>query len=160
MWKPGLAIALVAVLLDQASKYYFHDLLVVQGRRVIEILPFFNLVTVWNYGVSFGMFNNGSSAQALIFVALSLAIVTALVIWLRRVTQIWVAIALGLVIGGALGNVIDRLRLGHVVDFVLVYWRDWSWPAFNVADSAICVGAALLLVAGLRGERERKAAGA
>jgi signal peptidase II len=146
MWKQGLAIALVAVLLDQASKYYFHDLLVVQGRRVIEILPFFNLVTVWNYGVSFGMFNNGSSAQALIFVALSLAIVTALVIWLRRVTQIWVAVALGLVIGGALGNVIDRLNYGAVFDFLDVHAFGWHWPAFNVADSSIFVGVVLLLI--------------
>jgi signal peptidase II len=146
MLKLGLGVALASALLDQATKYYFHDLLVVQGKRVIEILPFFNLVTVWNYGVSFGMFNNGSSAQALIFVALSLSIVAALVVWLRRVDQTWVAASLGLVIGGAVGNVIDRLVYGAVFDFLDVHAFGWHWPAFNVADSAITVGVALLVI--------------
>jgi signal peptidase II len=146
MLKLGLGVAVAVAILDQAVKYYFHDLLVVQGRRLIEILPFFNLVTVWNYGVSFGMFNNGSSAQALIFVALSLAIVAALVVWLRTVTQPWVGAALGLVIGGALGNVIDRLIYGAVFDFLDIHAYGWHWPAFNVADSAISVGVALLLI--------------
>ncbi len=146
MLKLGLGVAIVAAFLDQASKYYFHDLLVVQGKRFIEILPVFNLVTVWNYGVSFGMFNNGSSAQALIFVALSLAIVCALVVWLRRVDQSWVALSLGLVIGGAIGNVIDRLVYGAVFDFLDFHVAGWHWPAFNVADSAITVGVALLLI--------------
>lgn len=146
MLKLGLGVAVAVAILDQAVKYYFHDLLVVQGRRLIEVLPFFNLVTVWNYGVSFGMFNNGSSAQALIFVALSLAIVAALVVWLRSVTQPWLGVALGLVIGGALGNVIDRLVYGAVFDFLDVHAFGWHWPAFNVADSAISVGVALLLI--------------
>jgi signal peptidase II len=144
--KLGLSVAAIALILDQASKVFFYDLLVVQGRRAIEILPFFNLVTVWNYGISFGMFNTGSPGGSIIFVGLALAIVVALVLWLRSVTSPLVAAALGLVIGGAIGNVIDRLRFGAVFDFLDFHVAGWHWPAFNVADSAICVGVVLLCI--------------
>ena len=144
--KLGLAVAVAALALDQASKLYFYDLLVAEGRRAIEVLPFFNLVTVWNYGISFGMFNNGSPAGSIVFVALALAIVVALLIWLRSVTSPLVAVALGMVIGGAIGNVVDRLRFGAVFDFLDFHIAGWHWPAFNVADSAICVGVVLLCI--------------
>ena len=144
--KLGLAVAAVAVVLDQASKFFFHDLLVTGGSRAIEVLPFFNLVTVWNYGISFGLFNTGSAGGSVIFVGLALAIVVALLIWLRSVTAPLIAVALGLVIGGAIGNVIDRLRFGAVFDFLDFHVAGWHWPAFNVADSAICVGVFLLCI--------------
>src|SRR6185369_9688901 len=136
------AVAAIALVLDQATKFFFHDLLVVGGPRAIEVLPFFNLVTVWNYGISFGLFTSGS----VVFVGLALAIVVALLVWLRSVTAPLIAVALGLVIGGAIGNVIDRLRFGAVFDFLDFHVAGWHWPAFNVADSAICVGVFLLCI--------------
>lgn len=142
----GLAVALAALVLDQASKFYFYDLLVAGGRRAIDVLPFFSLVTVWNYGISFGMFNTGSASGSIIFVGLALVIVVALLIWLRSVTSPLVAAALGMVIGGAIGNIIDRLRFGAVFDFLDFHVAGWHWPAFNVADSAICVGVFLLCI--------------
>jgi signal peptidase II len=144
--KLGLIVAAIALVLDQATKLFFYDLLVTQGHRAIEVLPFFNLVTVWNYGISFGMFNSGSAGGSVIFVGLALAIVVALLVWLRSVTTPLVAAALGLVIGGAIGNVIDRLRFGAVFDFLDFHVAGWHWPAFNVADSAICIGVFLLCI--------------
>jgi signal peptidase II len=144
--KLGLLIAAIALALDQATKLYFYDLLVADGRRAIEVLPFFNLVTVWNYGISFGMFNSGSAGASIIFVILALAIVAALLFWLRSVTALLVAVALGLVIGGAIGNVVDRLRFGAVFDFLDFHVAGWHWPAFNLADSAITVGVVLLCI--------------
>jgi signal peptidase II len=144
--KLGLAIAAAALVLDQITKLYFYDLMVGGGSRAIEVLPFFNLVTVWNYGISFGMFNNGSAGPAIIFVVLALAIVAALMFWLRSVSHPLVATALGLVIGGAVGNVIDRLRFGAVFDFLDFHIGGWHWPAFNVADAAISIGVVLLCI--------------
>ncbi len=144
--KLGLIIAAIALALDQASKFFFYDLLVTQGYRAIEVLPFFNLVTVWNYGISFGMFNSGSAGGSIIFVGLALAIVVALLVWLRSAASALIAAALGLVIGGAVGNVIDRLRFGAVFDFLDFHVAGWHWPAFNVADSAICIGVLLLCI--------------
>jgi signal peptidase II len=144
--KLGLAVAAAALALDQITKLYFYRLLVEGGRRAIEVLPFFNLVTVWNYGISFGMFNDGSAGASIVFVALALAIVVALLLWLRSVGHPLVATALGLVIGGAVGNVIDRLRFGAVFDFLDFHLSDWHWPAFNVADAAISIGVVLLCI--------------
>lgn len=144
--KLGLVAAAAVVILDQATKHFFYNLLVVEGRRAIEVLPFFNLVSVWNYGISFGLFNNGSSGGSIIFVGLAAAIVVALLLWLRSAPSLLVAVALGLVIGGAIGNVIDRLRFGAVFDFLDFHVAGWHWPAFNVADSAICVGVFLLCI--------------
>jgi signal peptidase II len=144
--KLGLSVAAAALVLDQVTKLYFYDLLVASGRRGIEVLPFFNLVTVWNYGISFGMFNNGSAEASIIFVVLALAIVVALLMWLRTAGHPLVAAALGLVIGGAIGNVIDRLRFGAVFDFLDFHIGGWHWPAFNVADSAITIGVVLLCI--------------
>jgi signal peptidase II len=144
--KLGLTAAAIALVLDQVSKFALYDLLVAKEQRAIEVLPFFNLVTVWNYGISFGMFNSGSASGSIIFVGLALAIVVALLVWLRNVTTPLVAAALGLVIGGAIGNVIDRLRFGAVFDFLDFHAAGWHWPAFNIADSAICIGVFLLCI--------------
>lgn len=154
MLRLGLVIAVMIVALDQATKLYFFDLLSGADRRMIEVLSFFNLVTVWNYGISFGMFNTGSAGNALILVALALAIVVALVIWLKTATHALIGVALGLVIGGALGNIIDRLRFGAVFDFLDFHAFGWHWPAFNVADSAITVGVVLLCIDALFGAKQ------
>lgn len=142
----ALGLAAAVIIADQASKAWLFRYLSESGRHMIEVLPFFNVVTVWNYGVSFGMFNTGSRAGSWAFVGLALAIVVVLAIWAARSVRLLPACALGLVIGGAIGNVIDRLRLGAVFDFLDVHVAGWHWPAFNVADSAITVGVILLLL--------------
>lgn len=142
----GLGLAVLAVILDQVTKFWFFRFLVEGGRGAVEVLPFFNLVTVWNYGVSFGMFNSGSSAAAWIFAVLALAIAAALAVWLLRTDRPLIAAALGLVVGGAVGNVVDRVRFGAVFDFLDFHAFGWHWPAFNVADSAITIGVAALFI--------------
>jgi signal peptidase II len=122
--------------------------------RFIEVTDFFDIVLVWNRGVSFGMFNNDAGLNGLLFSLLAAVIVVALLVWLRRAASPLIVIAIGLVIGGAVGNVIDRLRLGAVVDFLDFHLGSWHWPAFNVADAAICVGVGLMIVDGLLTRRE------
>ena len=153
MLRLGLAVAAVTLVADQVTKLYFYDLLVIGGVRFVEVLPFFNLVTVWNYGVSFGMLTNDSQIGPWLFVAVALAIVAALFTWLRRAATRMVAIALGMVIGGAIGNVIDRLTYGAVFDFLDLHAFGWHWPAFNLADSGISIGVILLLADGLLGDK-------
>jgi len=153
----GLALALAIVLLDQLTKFWLYQYLVVDGVHAVTVLPFFNLVTVWNYGVSFGMFSTGVASTAWIFSLLALAISVALAIWLLRSDRVLLTVSLGLIIGGAIGNIIDRLRFGAVFDFLDFHAFGWHWPAFNVADSAITIGVAVLFVDSLFGEgRESK----
>lgn len=120
-----------------------------------EVLPFFNLAMVWNYGVTFGLFSQDSAWPLIIFSAL---IVLVLVVWLFKVpmSDKFVIIGLSLVIGGALGNIADRVRYGAVVDFLDFHLGGWHYPAFNVADMAIVLGIAILLYDGLILERKRE----
>jgi signal peptidase II len=145
MLRLGLVVAGTVVVLDQLTKWAILTWL----ERAIALTPFFNLVVVWNRGVSFGMFDSDGALAPWLLSGLALAVVAALLIWLRQVEHPLPAVALGLIIGGAVGNVIDRVRFGAVIDFLDVHAMGWHWPAFNVADSAICIGAALLLVDGL-----------
>lgn len=141
----GLNIALVVVLLDQLSKYYMlHGVL--GENAVIVITPVFNLVRAWNTGVSFSMFNNYGSLGAWMLSGTALLIVGFLLYWLKNETSRLSQAALGMIIGGAIGNVIDRVRLGAVFDFLDFHVADSHWPAFNLADSFICVGAAVLIL--------------
>ncbi|MCB1556607.1 MAG: signal peptidase II, partial [Alphaproteobacteria bacterium] len=116
----------------------------------------FNLVLVWNKGISFGMFTQHGDYGPYILSALSLAIAGFFLIWLLRTTNRRLALSIGLVIGGAIGNVIDRLRFGAVVDFLDFHWKDWHYPAFNVADSAIVIGIAFIVLDGLLWEPKRR----
>jgi signal peptidase II len=145
MLRQGLAIAGLVVVLDQLTKWAILTWL----ERAIALTPFFNLVLVWNRGVSFGMFDSASRLGPWVLSGLALAVVVLLLGWLRRADHPLTAAGLGLIIGGAIGNVIDRVRFGAVIDFLDFHALGWHWPAFNVADSAICVGALLLLVDGL-----------
>jgi signal peptidase II len=144
----GSILAGVTILADQASKWWLLSGLM-QQPRVIEITPFFNLVTAWNRGVSFSLLHTDSASGPFILSAISVIISIVLAIWLLRVGKPLAAVGIGLVIGGALGNVIDRLRFGAVFDFLDVYWGNYHWPAFNLADSAITTGVVLLLLDGL-----------
>ena len=141
----GLIVAAPVVAVDQASKWVIVDV-VMQPPRVIEVTGFFNVVMVWNRGVSFGLFSGGQEAMRWVLVALALAITVALVHWLRRIDRRFLALSIGLVIGGSIGNVIDRVRFGAVADFLDVHLFGYHWPSFNVADSAIPVGVAILLI--------------
>jgi signal peptidase II len=151
----GLAAAISVVVLDQLSKAavrgYFAGYAVGEHENVTS---FFNIVLIYNRGMSFGLFNSSGGLNALLFSLVAAAIVAVLIYWLSRVESPLLAVAIGLIIGGAIGNVIDRIRFGAVVDFLDFHVGFWHWPAFNVADSAICVGVAVMLLDGLLLRRE------
>ncbi|MEX0693961.1 MAG: signal peptidase II [Rhodospirillales bacterium] len=144
----GALIAVVVLILDQASKFWIlYD--VMQPPKVIEVTPFFNIVLAWNRGVSFGMFNNLGDFGPYLLTGLAVVIILVLAFWLWRANSRLSAVSLALIIGGAVGNVIDRLQYGAVVDFLDFHGFGYHWPAFNVADSAICVGATMLVLESL-----------
>jgi len=148
----GLVAALIVAVADQVSKLWILDLFA--GRpAAIEVAPFFNLVLTWNRGMSFGLFNNDSVLNAAVFTVIAAVIVTGLVLWLRRVEQTLLALAIGMVIGGAIGNVIDRLSRGAVVDFLDFHLAGWHFYVFNLADAAISVGVGLMLIDSLLVQR-------
>jgi signal peptidase II len=145
-----LVAALVVVLaLDQATKLFVR--LVLADDLPLEVTGFFNLVLAYNRGVSFSLFTNDSSLGPYLFAALSLAIAGGLIWWALRQGRLLYAVLAGAIAGGALGNIVDRLYLGAVVDFLDFHAFGWHWPAFNVADSAIVLGVLVLLADGLFG---------
>ncbi|GEO81735.1 signal peptidase II [Pararhodospirillum oryzae] len=143
-WRLGLGAAALVLVLDQLSKVWILTQ-VMTPPRVIELAPFANLVLVWNTGVSFGIMNDQGAWNAWILSGVSLAITAGLMVWLRRAENRFQGLLLGLVIGGALGNMVDRLRHGAVTDFIDLHGFGYHWPAFNVADAAISTGAVLLI---------------
>jgi lipoprotein signal peptidase len=155
MWL-GLAVAVVVALADQAAKLWVLNYFDTHpGQGLVPVAATFNLVLTMNRGMSFGLFNDGT-VNALIFTALAAAIVAALLVWLARTGDMLLRCAIGLVIGGALGNVADRLARGAVVDFLDFHIGAVHWFAFNLADAAISVGVALMVIDGLRGRREAR----
>ncbi|MHC8510097.1 MAG: signal peptidase II [Rhodospirillales bacterium] len=149
LWRTrALVLAGAVIAADQISKIVM--MRVLDGASpAIEVTPFFNLVTAWNRGVSFGLFNSEGPWNAVIFSVLAAVIVLVLLVWLFRGAESLTAAAIGLIIGGAAGNVIDRLRFGAVFDFLDVHAFGWHWPAFNIADAAITIGALALVWDGL-----------
>lgn len=148
----GLLIALAVVIADQAVKLWIVNGVMVPPH-VIEVTSFFSIVLVWNRGASFGFLNTHAPWTRYLLVAVAFAICAALLVWLRKARGRWLATGLGLVIGGALGNVVDRISHGAVVDFLDFHVAGYHWPAFNVADSAISVGVVMLVLDGLIGAR-------
>ncbi len=146
----GLVAAPIAAIIDQASKAWALDALWPPYSEGIALLPMLNLRLGFNTGVTFGMFAESAAGAVWLLVAISLGVVTILARWLWRTTSRSEAAALGLVIGGAIGNIADRLRIGAVVDFIDAHYAGWHWPTFNMADVAIVCGVALLVLAGLR----------
>lgn len=138
----GLWVALATLAADQYSKWYLVKHLLSPERPVIEVASFFRVVMVWNHGISFGMF--AALRQPVVLVGVSLLVVGILLVWLHKNDSKLVSAALGLVIGGAVGNMADRLHYGAVVDFLDFSLGSYHWPAFNVADSAIFIGVVLL----------------
>jgi signal peptidase II len=155
----GLAAAAIVLAADQASKWYVRDVLHLPERGTLPVLPVLNLTMVWNRGVTFGLLDAAGPWAAPLLVLGALAIVAALGVWLWRAERWPVAAALGAIAGGAVGNVIDRLRFGAVVDFIHAHAFGWSWYVFNVADAAIVCGVAVLILDGMRG-RDTHLAGA
>jgi signal peptidase II len=150
MIRRGLIVAIIVAVCDQLAKLGIVALFADRPfGSTIRLTPFFNLLLTHNAGITFGMFNNGETANALIFSGLALVVVLVLVNWLRRVETVFLAVSIGLIIGGAAGNVTDRLIAGSVVDFLDFHLGSWHWPAFNVADSAICLGVIAMLLEGL-----------
>lgn len=141
----GLFVALVAFIADQLSKYYVFRF-AVQNGSPFEVCDFFNIVAAFNKGVSFSMLNGGGLWGRVALTLFALAVVFFLLHWMKDEKSAFVRISLGLIVGGALGNVADRLRLGAVYDFLDFHYQEYHWPAFNVADSFICIGAFLIVV--------------
>jgi lipoprotein signal peptidase len=157
----GVVAGLSVLVADQASKAWVLNGLRLPELGSVDLLPMLSLTMVWNRGITFGLFNGagGGVAEAVVLGAIALAVVVALAMWLRRAESRLVALALGSIAGGAVGNVIDRVRFGAVVDFIHAHAFGWSWYVFNVADAAIVCGVAALVLDGWR-DRQRLAANA
>lgn len=149
-----LWLAVVVFILDQATKWL--AVAYIGPRGIVNVLPFFDLVLVHNTGAAFGFLSQAGGWQNIFFVAVAIVISSVILVMTYRLgaKDRLLAVALMLVLGGALGNLVDRLRLGYVIDFLDVYYGAWHWPAFNVADSAITIGALLLILDafGVRGQ--------
>lgn len=148
-----LRLSALVIALDQVGKYLISSSM--QLHESIEIAPLFNLTLLHNTGAAFSFLSGAGGWQRWFFTVIALGISAVIVLWLKRLPAAdkWQAAALSLIMGGALGNVIDRVRFGYVVDFLDFYYRQWHWPAFNIADSAITVGVAILVLVTLRGSK-------
>jgi len=152
-----LVVSLLVVVLDQLAKGSVIDGLSLYQR--IEVLPVLDLVRLHNTGAAFSFLSGASGWQNLFFSGMAVVVSTVIVVWMVRTPRSGYAsllLGLALVLGGAVGNLIDRAVYGHVIDFILVHYGDWSFPAFNVADSAITCGAALVILDSVVLERRRR----
>jgi len=145
-----LMLALVVVVLDQLTKFGASAAL--NYAEPVAIFPGLNFTLAHNTGAAFSLLSDASGWQRWFFAAIALVVSVVITAWLRQIDdeERWLPLALSLILGGAIGNFIDRLNLGYVVDFIQVYYKTWYWPAFNIADSAICVGAVVLVLSGWR----------
>lgn len=145
LWLSALVIGL-----DQLTKWLANTSLA--PHEPVAVLPGFNLTLMFNTGAAFSLLGDAGGWQRWLFTGLAVVASVVLVLWLRRLQagQALLAVALALILGGAVGNLIDRVVFGHVIDFLDLYWRHHHWPAFNVADSAITVGAVLFLLDSFR----------
>jgi len=141
-----LGLSLLVIILDQVSKLAISGTM--QLYQSIPVMPFFKLTYVHNTGAAFSFLSEAGGWQRWFFAALALVISGVIAVWLARLKhdETLLAVALSLVLGGAIGNLIDRLVYGYVIDFLDVYYQTWHWPAFNVADSAITIGVILMLM--------------
>nr|WP_314533508.1 signal peptidase II [uncultured Pseudomonas sp.] len=141
-----LVLSLLVLVIDQVSKAHFEGSLQM-FQQIVVIPDYFSWTLAYNTGAAFSFLADGGGWQRWLFALIAVVVSAVLVVWLKRLGRddIWLAVALALVLGGALGNLYDRIALGHVIDFILVHWQNrWYFPAFNFADSAITVGAIML----------------
>jgi signal peptidase II len=143
---PWLWLSLVIFVVDQASKFWFDNNLTMY-QQIVIIPDYFSWTLLYNTGAAFSFLADAAGWQRWFFAAVAVGVSVVLVVWLKRLKpeETWLALALAMVLGGALGNLVDRVVFGHVVDFILLHWQQqWYFPAFNVADMAITGGAILL----------------
>jgi signal peptidase II len=147
-----LWLSLSVLVLDQATKLLVTDTL--ELSEFVPLLPSLNLTLLHNYGAAFSLLEGAGGWQRWLFIGLAIGIGTMIFFWLRNLDtpRPWLACALALILGGAVGNLWDRIVYGYVIDFVDVYYAQWHWPAFNVADSAIVVGSIMLVIDAFRTE--------
>lgn len=145
-----LIIVAVVFALDRVTKHWAVDLM--QPYQPVAVTPFLNLTLVYNPGAAFSLLSDAGGWQRWFFSIFSSVVAVVLLVWLYRLPrdQIWMGVALSLILGGALGNLWDRLTIGVVVDFIDVHYGQWHWPAFNIADAGISIGAVMLLLSALR----------
>ncbi len=141
----GFTAALVTLVLDQASKLYTLFVYDLPVKEPVELAPFVKLIMVWNRGISYGLFQQNSDLGRWVLIVVSILAAIGLSFWISRAAGRVLALSLGLIVGGALGNVIDRLAYGAVFDFIQLHIGTWSWYVFNVADAAIVAGVVGLL---------------
>lgn len=149
----GLLAALATLVLDQASKLYLLFGYVLTLHEPVRLLPVLDLVVLWNRGISYGLFQQNSEVGRWVLALASVAAAIGLGIWMSRAATRWLSVSLGLIVGGAIGNAVDRFAYGAVFDFVHLHWGAWSWYVFNLADAAIVAGVAGLLYDSLVPER-------
>ena len=149
-----LTISVVIIVLDQVTKWLMVSWLALY--ETVAVMPYLNLTMAHNYGAAFSFLAQAGGWQRWFFIVLAIAISIILIVWLAKLKPHakLEAISLSLILGGAIGNVIDRIVYGYVVDFLDVYIGSSHWPAFNVADSAICIGAVLLILDSFKSESE------
>jgi len=159
--RSGVIAAVVTLVLDQASKFWLLHVLDIARHGAVRVTPFFDLVLAWNTGISYGWFQNEDATGQAILVAVKAVAVIALAIWMARSRTAMATIALGLIIGGAIGNAIDRFTYGAVVDFALFHVqiaeKNFNWYVFNLADVAIVAGVMALLYDSFLGAPAAKA---
>jgi signal peptidase II len=141
----GALVVLITIFLDQLSKWWVVNLMMVPPK-IIQVTSFFDLVLVYNRGVSFGIFNNSPDWVGVVLICFAILISIGLAFWIWQADGKLVSCALALVVGGAVGNVLDRIQFGAVVDFLDFHVWGWHWPAFNVADAAITIGVVMLIL--------------
>lgn len=154
-----LALSLLVLVIDQVSKAHFEGTLEM-FQQIVVIPDYFSWTLAYNTGAAFSFLADGGGWQRWLFALIAVVVSVVLVVWLKRLgrNDTWLAIALALVLGGALGNLYDRIALGHVIDFILVHWQNRHYfPAFNFADSAICVGAIMLALDMFKGNKPGEA---
>ncbi|MBN0978166.1 lipoprotein signal peptidase [Pseudomonas sp. WS 5111] len=154
-----LALSLLVLVIDQVSKAHFEGTLEM-FQQIVVIPDYFSWTLAYNTGAAFSFLADGGGWQRWLFALIAVVVSAVLVVWLKRLgrNDTWLAIALALVLGGALGNLYDRIALGHVIDFILVHWQNRHYfPAFNFADSAICVGAIMLALDMFKGNKPGEA---
>ena len=149
-----LWISAVVLVVDHITKYIANTSMTLY--QTIEVMPYFNFTLAYNYGAAFSFLADAGGWQRWFFTGLAAIFSVVIVVWIARLksTAKLEAISLSLILGGAVGNLIDRLIFGYVIDFLDVYYQDYHWPAFNIADSAICVGAVLLILDSFRKKDE------
>ncbi|MGE0844636.1 MAG: signal peptidase II [Flavobacteriaceae bacterium] len=151
----GWTAALLVLALDQASKYWFVDVYGIAGRPPLRVTGFFDILLVWNYGISYGLFQQDGELGRYVLIGLTVLACLLIAVWMRRSAGRIAALSLGLILGGAVGNAIDRIFRGAVVDLFHFHWGDFSWYVFNLADAAIVAGVAGLLYDSFLGGHNR-----